>query len=145
MRFGPYRAGRRAETFLRERLAWGPVCASEMEAAARQEMIVRSTLYRTARRIGVVRTSTEAGKLWALPAEPVPAEREGQAKAVAPVANGISADGDLVGLDPRIEEFVADIRRRMSLGQRPGPIIHRIRKTLGAELADAVKAEIGRG
>ena len=119
-----------------------------MEAAAREERISRATLYRTARRIGVVRTSTEAGKLWALPAEPAPAEREGQAKAVAPAVNGISADGDVAQvaeLDPQIEEFVAAARRLMSRGVRREAIVHRIRKAWGAELADAVKAEIGRG
>ena len=133
MRFGPYRAGRRAETFLRERLAWGPVAVSQLEAAAREEMIVRSTLYRTARRIGVVRTSTEAGKLWALPAEPEPPE------------SAEPLDGAVAETDARVEQLVAEVRRRMSRGQRPGPIVHRIRKALGAETAAAVKAEIGRG
>ncbi len=144
MRFGPYRPGRRAETFLRERLAWGPVAVSQLKAAAREEMIVRSTLYRAARRLGVVRTSTEAGKLWALPAEPVAVEREG------PVSNEMpeeveGAESEATELDPRIEQLVAEVRRRMSRGQRPEALIHRIRKSWGAELADQVKAEIGRG
>ncbi len=177
MRYGSYRAGRQAETFLRRWLEQGPVAVSQLEAAAGQERISRATLYRTAKRLGVERTVTEGGKLWALPEsapqqatgqreEPVRdrtpggnsppvqnrtpekesgvvaavAQSEGRAVALAPVPSGTPETVIVAETDPRLEEFVADIRRLMSRGQRPGPIIHRIRKQLGPELADQVKA-----
>ena len=56
-----------------------------------------------------------------------------------------AVEGTATETDPWIEEFVTDIRRRGALGQRRGPIIHRVRKQLGAELADAVKAALDAG
>jgi len=136
MRFGAYRAGQQAETFLRRRLAWGPVAVAQLEAVAGQERIPRATLYRTARRLGVGRMSTEAGRLWALPAEPVPAESERQAVAVE------SDVAQVAEPDHRLERAVAAARRLMARGQRTSSIIHRIRKAWGAELADQVKAAL---
>jgi len=132
MRCGPYRAGRQAEEFLLCRLRRGPVAVSQLEAAAGQERISRATLYRTAKRMGVVRMSAEAGGLWALPDEPTPMESE---------APAVAAEDDVAETDPRVERLVAEARGLMSRGiMRREVIVHRIRRAWGAELADQVKA-----
>jgi len=134
---GEYSAGKEARLFLQRRLRECPVAVEQLIAEARSEDISRRTLYRAAKRLGVVNRAA-----WALPGEPVPSESEGRAVALAPVTNDTLETVIVAETDPRIEEFVADIRRREGLGQRRGPLIHRIRKVLGAETADAVRTKL---
>lgn len=146
MRRGPYSAGRQAGEFLLRRLRQGPVAVSQLEAAAGQEEIARATLYRAAERLGVVRMSTEAGRLWALSGESVPVENVEPAGALAPVSNGTAGEGsgvesEVTETDPRVERLVAEACGLISRGiMRREVIVHRIRKAWGAELADQVKA-----
>ena len=156
LRSGPYRAGKQAEEFLLRRLARGVVPVAQLVDEAEREDIAPATLFRAARRLGVAKPAC-----WALPEsslkrttegskeQAASVEAEGQAKALAPVSNGTSeeveaAESEATELDPRVEQLVAAARRLMARGQRASSIIHRIRKSLGAELADAVKDELGR-
>ena len=121
----------------------GPVAVSQLEAAAGEQGIARATLYRTAARLAIERTSTGAGKLWALLAEPAAVESEG------PVSNDTpeeveAAESEAAGIDPRVEQLVAAARRLMSRGVRREVIDHRVRKRWGAETADEVAAQIER-
>lgn len=134
MRSGPYKAGKRAEAFLSERLAGGVVVpVDRLLADAKRGSIDPMTLRRAAKRLSVAKPVC-----WALPDEQATGDAEEPVEAEGPAVAAVAET------DPRVERAVAAVRELIAGGMPRDIAVYRRVCQGDPELAALVLEKLAR-